>query len=432
MSFHRKDTKIYRGQIAYTPELGKLTTIKNGYIVVESSKVKGVYPTLPKEYEYTPVEDYGNKLIIPGFVDLHSHASQVANRGIGLDRELLDWLLVYTFKEEAKFSDLCYAEKAYSEYIKLLIKNGTTRAALLGTIYRESTELLMDIANGYGLGAVVGKVNMDREAPEYYIENTDQSIIETERFIHNTIWKYPLVKPIITPRFVPATTPKLMWALAQLADYYRLPVQSHLSEDKEELEYVKRLHPEFKNYVSIYNYFGLFGQQPTIMAHCVYLSDEEIALMARKGVYVAHCPVANFNLSGSVAPIRKFLLAGINVGLGTDVGAGHAVSIKDVIWQAIQASKVYELQTNHQYKALTTAEAFYLATKGGGSFFGKVGSLEAGYDFDALVIDDSNILTIHPRTISERLERFIYLGDDRNIIQRFIAGRKVNPLTLSV
>ncbi len=425
MSICQKNIKIYKGQIAYTPTPEGFMTVEDGFIVVEASKVKDVYCTLPNKYKNIHVEDYGNNLIIPGFIDLHSHASQVANRGIGLDKELLDWLLAHTFKEETKFEDMNYAEAAYKEHINLLIKNGTTRASLLGTIHRESAELLMDIAARAGLGGFVGKVNMDRESPDYYIENTYHSISETEKFIRNTLGKYKMMGPIITPRFVPATTPQLMWALREIVRKFDLPVQSHLSEDIKELEYVKRLHPEFIDYASIYNYFGMFGQRPTIMAHCVYVSDEEIALMARSGVYVAHCPAANFNLSGSVAPIRKFLLAGVNVGLGTDIGAGHVISIKDVIWQAIQASRVYELRTNHKYKALTTAEAFYLATKGGGSFFGKVGSFEPGYDFDALVIDDSNIFTVNPRNILERLERFIYIGDHRNIVQKFIAGEHV-------
>lgn len=420
----KENIKIYKGNIAYTPAIDEFVAIENGFIVVESSKVIGVYSTLPREYEPIQVEDYGSHLIIPGLIDLHSHASQVANRGIGLDRELLDWLLVYTFKEEEKFKDLNYAEAAYKEHIKLQIKNGTTRAALLGTIYRESTELLMDIAAKYGLGGLVGKINMDRESPGYYIETTDESMSETEAFINHTLGKYDMLKPVITPRFVPATTSQLMWTLGQLARQYDIPIQSHISEDLDELQHVKRLHPEFKDYATVYDFFGLLGQQPTIMAHSVYVSDEEIALMARNGVYVAHCPIANFNLSGSVAPVRKLLLAGVNVGLGTDVGAGHEISIKDVIWQAIQASKVYELETDHQYEALTTPEAFYLATKGGGSFFGKVGSFEPGYDFDALVIDDTDIFTIHSRTILERLERFIYIGDSHHIVQRFIAGKK--------
>jgi guanine deaminase len=425
MMYYRYYTKAYKGHIVYTPSLGKFNIIENGYIVVEGSKVKGVYSSLPNDYINIEVEDFGDKLIIPGFVDIHLHASQIANRGLGLDIELMKWLTVHTFKEEAKFSDLRYAEIIYNEAAKLLLKNGTTRAVIYGTLHKESTELLMDIVNNYGIGAYVGKVSMDKNSPDYLTENTLQALKDEEEFLKETIDKYKLVKPIITPRFVPACSLELLSGLGKLAQKYNVPTQSHLSEDLSEIDFVKNEYPEFKNYASIYDYYGLLGQKLTIMAHCVYLPDEEMNLLARNKVYVAHCPISNFNLSGSVAPIKKILSKGIPVGLGTDLAAGHEVSMIKVMWQAIQASKVRYSQTKDENDRLTTAEVFFLGTKGGGSFFGKVGSFEEGYDFDALVIDDSNLFNVKPILIEERIEKFVYIGDYRNIVNRFIAGRKV-------
>jgi len=177
----------------------------------------------------------------------------------------------------------------------------------------------------------------------------------------------------------------------------------------------------------VYEQFGLFGQQPTIMAHCIHNDDAEIALMAQNNIYVAHCPYSNNNLASGIAPVRKFIRSHVAVGLASDIAGGHEVSIARAMVMAVQVSKLKWLESNKQDNFLTIPEAFYLATKGGGSFFGKVGSFEEGYEFDALVIDDSALSGSSGRdyTVEERLNRFIYLGDDRNIAVRYVAGRKI-------
>ena len=157
------------------------------------------------------------------------------------------------------------------------------------------------------------------------------------------------------------------------------------------------------------------------MAHCCYTDGEEMELMRKNGVYVVHCPMSNSNLSSGMAPIRKFLNAGINVALGTDVSAGHHMSMLRVMQYAIQVSKLNYAQTKGEMQFLSLSEVFYLATKGGGSFFGKVGSFEPGYEFDALLVDDS-YLNYDNYTLEQRLERYIYLGDDRDIKRRFCRG----------
>ena len=364
-------------------------------------------------------------MIIPGFVDLHFHAPQLPNRGLGLDKELLPWLEEYTFPEEGKYNDIEYAEKVYKKLIHELWKVGTTRVSLFSSIHKESTELLFDLFIKSGLGAYIGKVNMNRNTPNYILENTETSIKETEEIILEYRDKSDIVKPIITPRFVPTCTSELLKGLGDLAVKYNIPVQSHLSENINEIKWVKELEPEFKDYASVYNKFSLFGQTKTIMAHCIYSTDEEIELMAKNKVYAAHCPNSNYNLSSGIMPVRKFLNADVPLGLGTDISAGHETSIQKVMVSAIQASKIKWLETNKKYKPISTSEAFYLGTKGGGSFFGKVGSFENGYDFDALVIDDSNLGDINNLTLEERIQRFIYIGDDRNIIERYVQGRKI-------
>lgn len=420
-----KNIFAIKGNIIFTKEFGVYEIIENGFIVVEDKLVKGVYHKLNEEYSNIKIIDYGNSIIIPGFVDIHLHAPQFANIGLGLDKELMPWLETYTFPEETKYSDLNYARKVYSRLIKEIWKFGTTRACVFATIHKDSTKLLMDMLAESGLSAYVGKVNMDRNSPHYLVETTETSVYDTEEILKEYSNKYSLVKPIITPRFVPTCSIELLKELGDLAIKYNTPVQTHLSENNGEISFVKELHPDFKNYASIYDEAGLFGSVPTIMAHCVLVDEEEIELMARKKVFVAHCPNSNCNLISGIAPIRRLITQGVQVGLASDVSGGHSLSMMDVIVNSAQVSNLKYLESNRMDKPLNTAELFYLATKGGGKFFGKVGSFEEGYEFDALVVDDSSLPSFRELTIEERLQKFIYTGDDRNIKDRYVAGRKI-------
>lgn len=420
-----QDEYVVKGNIIFTKELGKYTIFENGFIVVHDKHIKGVYKELPHRFSKLKILDYGSALIIPGFVDIHSHAPQFPNLGLGLDKELMPWLDSYTFPEEKKYYDIEYGKKVYSAFIRSLWKYGTTRACVFATIHKNTTKLLMDLFAEAGIGAYVGKVNMDRNAPEYLLESAEVSINNTKEILEEYGHKYDLVKPIITPRFVPTCSFELLKSLGELSKKYNVPVQSHLSENLDEISFVKKLHPKLNNYAGVYNEAGLFGDLPTIMAHCIWLEKDEIELMIKKDVFIAHCPNSNNNLASGIAPIRKLIEKGLNVGLATDVSGGHSVSMINAIASSAQMSKLKWLESNKTDKPLTTAELFYLATKGGGKFFGKVGSFEEGYEFDALIIDDSSLSIFNPLSIEERLEKFIYTGDDRNIKERFVAGKKI-------
>lgn len=416
---------ILKGNIVYTPTKDKFETYEDSYIVAENGKVVGIYEELADEFKNYPIKDYTGKMIIPGFVDLHLHAPQYPNRGLGLDKELIPWLDTYTFPEEGKYGDTEYAKKVYSKLVKDLWREGTTRSVIFSSIHTESTKLLMDMLIEAGLGAYVGKVNMDRNTTPELTEDTQRSIVETEEIILEYRNKSDLVKPIITPRFVPTCSVELMKGLGKLAINHGVPVQSHLSENTSEVEWVRELHPELPNYASVYNEYGLFGQTSTVMAHCIYNTEDEIELMKKNGVFVAHCPYSNYNLSSGIMPVRKFLDNKIQVGLGSDISGGNSLSIPSVITAAIQASKMKWLETNKKLQPLTSSEAFYLGTKGGGAFFGKVGSFEEGYELDALVIDDSSLMCGDRLSLEERIQKFIYIGDDRNIIHRYVCGNEV-------
>ena len=416
-----------KGTICYSKNQHELVFAENSYVVCENGICAGVFSQLPEEYKNIPTEDMGNRLIIPGFTDLHLHAPQYAYRGTGMDLELLDWLNTITFPQEARYADLSYAKKAYSIFVDDLKHSFTTRACIFATLHRPATELLMDMLEESGLTTMVGKVNMDRNgAPELQEESAQASAADTRQWLDEIRDRYDHTYPILTPRFTPSCTDELMTELGKIQKEYHLPVQSHLSENFGEIAWVKELCPASRFYGDAYDMFGLFGGAcPTIMAHCVHSTDEELQMIKDQGVYIAHCPESNTDLASGIAPIRHYLDMELRVGLGTDVAGGFSLSMFRAIVDTIQASKLRWRLMDQTLAPITLEEAFYMATIGGGSFFGKVGSFEKGYEFDAMVLDDSNIR--HPQEISnrDRLERLVYLSDDRNLVGKYVQGRKV-------
>ena len=417
---------IMKGNIIFSKDKSELNVQKHAYLVCVDGLCAGVFETLPEKYQDLPCEDYEDCLIIPGMTDLHVHAPQYSYRGLGMDMELIDWLNAHAFPEESKFTDLEYAKRAYSIFVNDLVKSTTTRACIFGTLHKEATLLLMELLEDTGMKAYVGKVNMDRNSPEILREEsveeaskiTEQWILEAERFDN--------VRQILTPRFIPSCSDELMREISRLQKKYELPMQSHLSENLGEIEWVKELCPDSKFYGDAYDQFELFGGEcPTIMAHCVHSSEEEIALMKEKNVFVAHCPQSNTNIASGIAPIRIYLDKDMKVGLGSDVAGGAHLSIMRAMTDAIQWSKLRWRMYDQSLKPLNFEEAFYLATKGGGEFFGKVGSFEEEYEFDAVVLDDENLPHPQELTLKERIERIVYLGDDRNVKSKYVAGRLV-------
>ena len=425
---------VIKGNFCQTKNPKELDLYEDSFAVCVDGVSAGIFKTLPEEYARLPIYDYGDSLIFPGMVDLHVHAPQYAFRGMCMDLELMDWLNRYTFPEEEKYEDLEYAERAYGMFVDAMKRGATTRSCIFATRHRYATELLMKLMEESGLISYVGKVNMDREASEALTEEgADISAYTTFGWINAVKDKFKNTKPILTPRFIPCCTDKLMEELREIQMAYGIPVQSHLSESKGEIDFVKFLRPNNPFYGDSYNEYDLFGKNDdintdvkTVMAHCVWSGDDEVELMRKNGVFVAHCPASNMNLTSGIAPIRKYLDLGLRIGLGSDVAGGHSESLFRAVTDAIQVSKMYFRMVDEAYKPLVFSEAFYLATKGGGEFFGKVGSFEKGYEFDAVVMDDS--ILSHPQslTLAERMERAVYLGlDEKNITAKYVAGRKI-------
>lgn len=417
---------VLKGNIIYSEDAETLKLVEHGYLVCEDGISKGVFETLPETYATASLTDFGDMVILPGLSDLHMHAPQYAMRSNGMDMELLDWLETYTFPVESRYEQLDYANAAYGRLVEDIRKSATTRACIFGTIHNQATLLLMEMLETAGVRGYVGKVNMDRNSPDYLREESAKASIEATRSWLTKCIHLNNIKPILTPRFIPSCSDELMYALGKLQEETGIPVQSHLSENYEEIAWVKELCPESENYGDAYDRFGLFGTNgKTIMAHCVHSSEEEIERMKERGVFIAHCAQSNTNLSSGVAPARVYLERGMKIGLGSDIAGGYTLSIFRAMADSIQSSKLRWRLLDDSFAPLSIEEAFYMGTVGGGEFFGKVGSFAEGYEFDAVIIDDSRLLPPHTLTLRERLERIIYLSDDREIVGKYVAGEKL-------
>lgn len=417
---------VIKGTICFSSSSKEIAVHENGYAICVDGVSMGVFSEIPRAYAHLPVLDYTGSLVVPGLVDLHIHAPQYTFRGTGMDLELMDWLQQSAFPEEARFEDAAYADMAYTLFARQMKKSATTRAVVFATRHAPATEILMEKLEETGLVTYVGKVNMDINAPlPLREESAEASAGETERWLEHTENRFQRCKPILTPRFIPSCSRQLLERLGEIRRKWNVPVQSHLSENPLEIQLVRDRFPEEPSYGHCYERYGMMGSD-CIMAHCVYSSDEEVALMKKRGTFVAHCPASNTNIASGIAPIRKYLEAGLQVGLGSDVAGGHTESVFRAITDAIQVSKLYWRLVDNGCKPLCFAEAFYLATVGGGTFFGKVGSFAPGYAFDALVLDERAIPHWSRLTPRQRLERFAYLQTGTDALQaKFVDGVKI-------
>ena len=423
---YEEDSFAYalKGAVVTAVAEGELDVRDQAYVVCEDGICRGVFDELPERYQGIEVFDYTDQLITPGFVDLHTHGPQYNFRGLQMDLELLDWLETYTFPEEAKFTDLTYAERSYDLFAEDLYEGATTRALVYATTDVPATIILMELLEETGLVTYVGKVNIDRNAPAYMCEETEESLDETREWIE-AVGDFEHTYPILTPRFGPGSSEALLKGIREIALETGLKVQSHMSENPSEIAWVNELFGT-KSTGEAFMKCGLFGGEiPTVMAHCVHSPEEEIRLMKEQGVFVAHCPESNMNLTSGIAPIRRYLREGIPVGIGTDISAGSTSSMLQAVKQAIEVSKIAYRYINADEPALTMEEAFYLGTMGGGRFFGKVGAFLDGYEFDAVVFDDSSLETMLRVTTKDRLERLIYCGDDRHVVGKFVRGAQL-------
>lgn len=413
------EMQIIKGNILYTETMSEFTVFEDSYIISKKGKIINILSQLPEDYKNSSITDYGDCLIIPGFYDLHLHGGQYLQMGTGMNKPLLEWLTDYTYDLEKDFDNIDFAQEVYEMFAQDLIRNGTLGASVFATSSTKGTEVLFDVFKKEKLRGYIGKVEMTRKAPDFIIE-TDEEYSSGMEYLINKYKDEERVRPILTPRFAITSTEESLKRAGELALKYNLPVQSHVGENLQEIQTVKEMYPWASDYASVYNHFGLYGTTPTIMAHAVFLEENEMNLSKNPNLWIAHCPDSNINVLTGICPVKKYLKRGIKVGLGTDIAGGHKIQMKEALVRAIQLSKILTLY-DPSAEILTLAEAFYMATACGGEFFGKVGKIKPGYLADILVIDD-HLLYKERYSLIDRLEKFLYSGDDRWIKARYIGG----------
>ena len=414
---------LVHGDLCFSTAPRHIETMEASYLHVKDGKCISCYKELPEALSSLEIKDYSGNLIIPGMVDLHLHAPQYAYRGTKMDLPLLDWLNSNTFPEEAKYEDMNYAKAAYKNFVEDLKESPTTRAVIFATLHKEATLCLMDLLEKSGLETMVGKVNMDRNSPDYLTEHSAEEALENTRNWLQAIPKdYRHCHPILTPRFTPTCSDALMEGLGKIKKEKGIPLQSHLSENKAEIAWVKELCPGTKNYGESYDRYGLL--QHSVMAHCVHTREDELELLKERECYICHCPQSNTNLQSGVAPVKYFLEKGAKLGLGTDVAGGANLSMFRAITDAIHVSKLRSCLLLED-AAITVEEAFFMASLSGGGFFGKVGSFLTGYEADFLVYERKRE-SIREESLLERLEMLLYTEKELfRMKAKFVSGRQI-------
>lgn len=400
----------------------KLEIHEQSWLLAEDGKIKSLGKEKPQVAESVRVHNFGDKLLIPPFSDLHLHAVQAMNCGLGLDLTLLDWLKTYTYPEESRFADPAYAEAVFRRVIHELWKFGSLNSIIFSSLHKEATLLLMKLMQEAGLRAYVGKVNMDRLSPDYLHESAEESLAATREWLEESKAYGALVKPIITPRFAPSCTDQLLEGLGLIVEDYDLPLQSHLNETPEEVALVHELFPRAQNYLEVYEHFGLLPRGKTVMAHCIYNSREEEALLLEKQITIAHCPSSNMNIASGISRIRDYMKEGFLIGLGSDISGGESLSMQQVIKDALKSSALLSRKRKLAVPPLSLNEIFYLATRGGRAFYPESGGFEEGLSCDFLVVDDEVEKLPRQFSLEERLHRFLYYASPEEITTRVLAA----------
>ncbi|MEA4965774.1 MAG: amidohydrolase family protein [Oscillospiraceae bacterium] len=415
--------RILKGHLLSAASPSRLQSIPDGYLAADEDGIlRYVGPQLPQPLRTLPVEDWGDRLILQSFADMHLHAPQYPMLGQGMDLPLLSWLREYAYPTEARFSDLAFARNCSRHLAAALIGGGTTRVCMFSSLHTDATLILMEELERAGISGYVGKVNMDRQGGAGLRESTEESMRETLRWL-DACGDFRTVRPILTPRFTPACTEEILTFLGRLAAERGLYVQSHLSENPEELRLVGELCPDCAQYWETYQKHGLWRDH-TVMAHCVYSDERERAAMREAGVLAVHCPDSNWNLCSGTAPVKTMLREGSWVALGSDIAGGAVLFLPHVAAAAIRASKVRHMTEGEDF--LTVPEAYYLATSAGHRYFGDRDGFQVGNPLHAAVVDETNLPpAARELTAAERLERFLYLGDDRNLAAVYANGKKV-------
>jgi guanine deaminase len=398
--------------------------IADAIVVIRNGKfelVGDALAVLPQLGRDLPIEDHRGKLLLPGFIDAHVHFPQVdviASYGA----QLLEWLEKFTFPEETKFVNRAHADAAAKFFLDRLLENGTTTASVFCTVHLQSVDAFFCESEARGLRMIAGKCLMDRNAPDGLRDTVTSGIHESSELIER--WHgHARSLYAITPRFAATSSPQQMSAMGELAKRFPTTyIQSHVAENKTEIEWIAKLYPERRSYLDVYDHFGLLRDK-SIYAHCIYLDDADRARMRDAGATAAFCPTSNLFIGSGLFNLQHALAADNLVALGTDVGGGTSYSMLKTLGEAY---KVQQLQG----VSLHPAYALYIATLGGAKALAlddKIGSIKVGNEADFVLIDRNATPLIARRTSlrDDPLDTFfalMTLGDDRMVAATYAAG----------
>ncbi|WP_191112711.1 guanine deaminase [Acinetobacter lwoffii] len=401
--------------------------VEDGLVIIHEGKIQWFGPwqegqsRLPTNAE---LQHYPDQLIVPGFIDTHIHFPQTEMVG-AYGEQLLEWLNTYTFPTEIQFQDASYSEKIAEFFVQELLKNGTTTALVFCTVHPESVDALFNAATTRNMRLIAGKVLMDRHAPEALTDTAETAYIDSKALIEKWHGQGRNLYAI-TPRFAPTSTPKQLQKAGQLkAEYPDVYVHTHLSENKNEIAWVKELFPEREGYLDVYHHYGLTGSK-SVFAHCVHLEDKEWDCMHQTDSAIAFCPTSNLFLGSGLFPLKKTWDKGVKVGLGTDIGAGTSFNQLQTLNEAY---KVQQLQG----EKLSAFEALYHATLGGAkalSLDDRLGNFNIGKEADFVVLNLNatalqQLRQSRAKNIEDAFFALTMLGDDRNIAATYVYGAAV-------
>lgn len=452
--------KVLKATLFQAPAPGTIETIEDALVTIdEAGAIKEVLRPGGPTYDmiltearrsHRLVEAGRHRYLLPGFVDLHIHAPQFPQLGKALDVPLEVWLQKHTFPLEARYADAVYARKVYDCLVDTLLANGTTTAVYFGTTHLAATSVLAEICLAKGQRALIGRVAMDdpAECPDYYRDGSaDQALSLTRRFI-DFVRTMPnndagLVRPVITPRFIPSCTHALLEGLGEMTRETGCHVQTHCSESDWEHEFVLERYGRTDSFAL--DDLGLLTRH-TVLAHGNFITSDDMALIRERGAGIAHCPLSNVYFSNAVFPLRRALKKGLRVGLGTDIAGGPSGSLLDSCRSAVSSSRLLEdgvdssllaSQRGVAHSRIDFRYAFYLATAGGGDVLDlPIGQLKPGYQFDAILVDTdvpSSPIWVEEQddALDERLQKIIMTATRANIAHTWVAGRETHCLPSS-
>ena len=376
------------------------------------------------EFQDIEVIDYGDHLISAGFVDAHVHYPQTAIIA-SWGKRLIDWLNIYTFPEEIRFKSLEYASEIAARYIDLSLSNGTTTMASYCTIHPESVDAFFESAAIKNMCVVGGKTCMDRNAPGDLCD-TAKSAYDDSKVLLQKWHKKGRAHYAITPRFSPTSTPDQLSALGSLwSEFPECLMQTHLSEQVDEIDWVRKLFPKARDYLDTYETFGLLGERG-VYGHAIHLETREIDRLSEVGASIIHCPTSNTFIGSGLFDVKELASRSIKLGLATDIGGGSSFSMLRTMAGAYEVAQLKGV-------ALHPAQLMWLATQGSAKALNldnQIGNIAPGMAADFVVLDLSSTPAISQRStrandVWEELFPTIMMGDDRAIAATYIAGKKI-------